>query len=134
MSREHPNDLRYTKEHEWARPEGPNSKIVTVGISQFAVEQLGDITQVDLPKEGETFSRGQVLATVESVKAVSDIYAPVSGKVVKVNDPLADGPEILNEDCYDEGWMVQIEMTAPQELEQLMTSDHYEDYLREHGE
>lgn len=127
----YPDDVVYTKEHEWARVQG---KRVTVGISQFAVEQLGDITQVDLPKEGEKFAKGQVLATVDSVKAVSDIYAPVSGKVVKVNDPLLDSPELLNEDCYDEGWIVELEISDPAELKGLLASDQYENYLREQGE
>ena len=128
MSKEYPDDLRYTKDHEWARVEG---KIATIGIDQFAVESLGDITQVELPKEGEKLQAGQVFGSVESVKAVSDIYAPLSGKVVKVNDPLRDSPEILNEDCYDEGWMVQIELSNEKELDALMTASAYEQYLRE---
>ena len=128
MSREYPSDLRYTKEHEWARIEG---KIATIGITQFAVESLGDITMIDMPREGETFRREQVLGTVESVKAVSDIYAPLSGKVIKVNDPLGDEPEALNEDCYDEGWMIQVELKDPKELDGLMSSSEYEAYLKE---
>ncbi len=129
MSDEYPKDLKYTKEHEWARVDG---KIVTVGITRFAVEQLGDITQVDLPKEGESVRKNDVLGTVESVKAVSDVYAPVSGKVVKVNTPLRDSPEYVNEDCYDEGWMIQVEMKDPKELEALMTQSDYLGYLKEH--
>jgi glycine cleavage system H protein len=121
-----PSDLKYSREHEWARIEG---KLVTMGITAFAVEQLGDITQVDLPKEGETVKKGDVLGTVESVKAVSDVYAPISGKIVKVNTPLGDSPEYLNNDPYDEGWMVQIESTNPAELDELMTADAYEDFL-----
>jgi glycine cleavage system H protein len=130
MSTEYPNDLRYTKEHEWVRIEG---KLATVGVTRFAVEQLGDITQVDLPGEGETVRKDAVLGTVESVKAVSDVFAPCSGKVVKVNDPLKDSPEYINQDCYDEGWMVQIELSAPQELDGLMTAADYERYLKEHA-
>jgi glycine cleavage system H protein len=133
MSSDFPNDLRYTKEHEWARPEGKGN-IATVGITQYAVDQLGDITRVDLPKEGEMVQQGQELGTVDSVKAVSSIYSPVSGTVVKVNDPLADSPEMLNEDCYDEGWLVQIEMSDPGELDQLMTADKYEKYLEQQEE
>jgi glycine cleavage system H protein len=128
MSTDYPNDLRYTKEHEWARVDGG---IVTIGITKFAVDQLGDITQVDLPKEGESITKDQVFGTVESVKAVSDLFAPVSGKVLKVNDPLGDSPEYVNEDCYDEGWMVQVEASNPAELEALMTSAQYQDYLKE---
>ena len=113
---DYPNDLRYTKEHEWARVEG---NCVTVGITKFAVESLGDITQVDLPKEGEELKKDAVFGTVESVKAVSDLFAPVTGKVVKVNDPLGDSPEYINEDCYDEGWMVQVEVKDAKELDAL---------------
>ena len=112
----YPSDLRYTKDHEWARIDG---KRVVIGITEFAVHQLGDITMVELPKEGESFRREQVLGTVESVKAVSDIYAPLSGKVVKTSDPLRDQPELLNEDCYDEGWMVELELSNLDELKQM---------------
>lgn len=128
MSHDYPNDLRYTNEHEWVRVDG---KIATIGITQFAVEQLGDITMIDLPKEGESFKQEAQVASIESVKAVSDIYAPVSGKVVKVNAPLADSPEMLNEDCYDEGWIAQLEMSSPAEVEKLMTAAEYAKYLAE---
>ena len=130
MSRDNPNDLRYTKDHEWARLDG---NVVTVGITSFAVHSLGDITQVELPREGETVSQGTVFGSVESVKAVSDLFAPVSGKVVKVNDPLRDSPETLNEDCYDEGWMIQIELSQPAELDQLLSVEAYEELLKEQG-
>jgi glycine cleavage system H protein len=130
MSDEYPSDLRYTQEHEWARLDG---KVATIGITKFAVEQLGDITMVDLPKEGESISKGAVFGTVESVKAVSDLFAPLSGKVIKVNDPLNDTPEVVNEDCYDEGWMIQVEVGDPKELEALMTAEKYEEYLKEQG-
>ena len=127
-----PNDLRYTKDHEWARLSG---KLATIGITAFAVEQLGDITQVDLPKEGETIKKGTVFGSVESVKAVSDLFAPLSGKVVKVNDPLSDSPEYVNEDCYDEGRMIQVDPSEPKELEELMDAKGYQAYLQEqdHG-
>jgi glycine cleavage system H protein len=130
MSDEYPSDLRYTPEHEWARLDG---NVATIGITKFAVDQLGDITMVDLPKEGETITKGAVFGTVESVKAVSDLFAPLSGKVVKVNDPLNDTPESVNEDCYDEGWMIQVEVSDPKELEALMTAEKYEEYLKEQG-
>src|SRR5215475_10896306 len=123
MSGENPSDLKYTREHEWIRVDG---KVGTVGITRFAVEQLGDITMVDLPKEGETVKKGDVLGTVESVKAVSDIYSPVSGKIVKVNTPLTDSPEYLSDEPYDDGWMVQIEMSDPSELDGLMDAAAYE--------
>lgn len=126
MSKDYPNDLRYTNEHEWVRV---NGKSATVGITAHAVEQLGDITMIDLPKEGEKFAREAQLASVESVKAVSDIYAPISGTVLKVNAPLGDSPEMLNEDCYDEGWIVELEISNPKEIEGLMTSAEYEKYI-----
>src|SRR5262249_54153168 len=117
-----------TQEHEWARLDG---NVATIGITQFAVDQLGDITMVDLPKEGEAVQKGAVFGTVESVKAVSDLFSPVTGKVVKVNDPLSDTPESVNEDCYDEGWMIQVELSDPKELEGLMSAQQYEEYLKE---
>ena len=129
MSENVPNDLLYTEDHEWARQEG---SLVTIGITQFAVDQLGDVTQVDLPNEGEVLKPHEVLGSVESVKAVSDVYAPVSGKVVKVNSPLQDSPEYVNEEPYDGGWMAQIELTNPDELKGLMNAASYEEFLKEH--
>ena|SRR5579883_3066850 len=129
MNTQYPDDLLYTKDHEWARLE---KQTATVGITTFAVEQLGDITQVDLPREGETVRKGEVFGTVESVKAVSDLFAPFSGKVIKVNDPLKDSPENINEEPYEEGWMVQIECSnLEQERGDLMDAQAYQDYLRE---
>jgi glycine cleavage system H protein len=127
----YPDDLKYTKEHEWARIDGNKA---TIGITQFAVDQLGDITQVELPKEGEKMRAGEPFGTVESVKAVSDLFAPLTGTVTKVNDPLNDSPEYVNDDCYDEGWMVQIELTAAAEVEKLMSADQYQEFLREQEE
>jgi glycine cleavage system H protein len=128
MSADYPTELRYTKDHEWARTEG---NVVTIGITKFAVDQLGDITQVDLPPEGESLQRESVFGSVESVKAVSDLFAPVSGKVVKVNSPLRDSPEYINEDCYDEGWMVQVEVKDLSDLDKLMSVTEYVAYLKE---
>ncbi len=128
MSDDYPSDLLYTREHEWARVDG---KVATVGITKFAVEQLGDITQVELPKEGEAVRKDEVFGTVESVKAVSDVYAPLSGKVVKVNSPLADTPEDLNEEPYDEGWLVQVELANPDEAKGLMNAEAYKKFLEE---
>ena len=125
---DYPEDLKYTKDHEWARVEGNR---VTVGITQFAVDSLGDITQVDLPKEGETFQRGNAFGTVESVKAVSDLFAPISGTIIKINDPLKDSPEYVNEDCYDEGWMVTIEASNPGELDDLLSPQQYMAHLKD---
>jgi glycine cleavage system H protein len=131
MSDAFPAELLYTKDHEWARVEG---QAATIGITKFAVDQLGDITMVELPKEGTVIKKGDVFGTVESVKAVSDIYAPVSGKVVKVNDVLENSPEYLNQDPYDEGWMVQVELSDKGELKDLLDPKAYTTLVEEHGE
>jgi glycine cleavage system H protein len=131
MSGQYPSELLYTKDHEWARLDG---KIATVGVTRFAVEQLGDVTQVDLPKEGESVRQGEVFGTVESVKAVSDLFAPFSGKIVKVNNPLTEAPENVNEEPYDEGWMIQIELAKPEETKALMNADAYQEFLKESAE
>ena len=128
MSDTYPTELLYTEDHEWARPEG---NLVTVGISQFAVDQLGDVTQVDLPREGEMLKQNEPFGSVESVKAVSDLLAPVSGKVVKVNTTLQDSPEYVNEDPYDGGWMLQIEASNLDEIKNLMDAPTYETFLKE---
>jgi glycine cleavage system H protein len=118
---EFPKDLRYTKDHEWAR-KGDGE--VTIGITGFAVEQLGDITLVDLPEEGADVSAGDAFGTIESVKSVSDLYAPVSGKVKRINEALEDQPELVNQAPYGDGWLVIVE-SAGAELETLMNSDAY---------
>ena len=128
MSDTYPSELLYTEDHEWARPEG---NLVTVGVSQFAVEQLGDVTQVDLPREGEMLRQNEPFGSVESVKAVSDLLAPVSGKVVKVNTTLQDSPEYVNQEPYDGGWMIQIEVASPEEIKKLMDAPTYETFLKE---
>ena len=131
MSGQYPNDLLYTKDHEWARVVG---NVATVGVTRFAVDQLGDVTQVDLPKEGETLRQGEVFGTVESVKAVSDLFAPFTGKVVKVNTPLSEAPQNVNEEPYDEGWMIQIELGKPDETKALMDAEAYQEFLKESAE
>ena len=122
MSNTYPADLRYTNDHEWLRDAG---NACAVGITQFAVDQLGDITLVDLPKEGDMVTKGQRFGTIESVKSVSDLYAPVSGNIVKVNPKLKDSPEVVNSDCYGEGWMVEIAPNERGELEDLLGADAY---------
>jgi glycine cleavage system H protein len=117
-----PSDLRYTNDHEWVRVQGSSWR---VGITQFAVDALGDITLVDLPKDGDQVTKGQRFGTVESVKSVSDLYAPVSGRVVAVNAGLKDAPEDVNADPYGKGWMIEIEPNDKGELEELMTADAY---------
>jgi glycine cleavage system H protein len=131
MSDKYPSDLLYTEDHEWARVEG---KLATIGVTQFAVDQLGDVTQVELPREGEALKQGDAFGTVESVKAVSDLFAPITGKVMKVNTPLHDSPEYVSEDPYDGGWMIQVEVGNADELKKLMTSEAYETFLREQEE
>jgi len=135
MSAQYPDDLFYTKDHEWARIEDRDgTKVATIGVTRFAVEQLGDVTQVDLPKEGESVKQAEVFGSVESVKAVSDLFAPITGKVVKVNSPLADSPEYVNEDPYDEGWMIQVAVSNTSELDGLLNAEAYQAFLREQGE
>ena len=131
MSDKYPSDLLYTEDHEWARLEG---NVATIGVTQFAVDQLGDVTQVELPREGEALKAGEAFGTVESVKAVSDLFAPITGKVVKVNTPLQDSPEYVSEDPYDGGWMIQVEVSNAEELKKLMSSEAYETFLREQEE
>lgn len=117
-----PSDLRFTHDHEWIRPQG---SVWRVGITQFAVDQLGDITIVDLPKPGDLITKGQRFGSVESVKSVSDLYAPVSGKVVAVNAALADAPENVNSEPYGHGWMIEIEPMENAELRELMSAESY---------
>jgi glycine cleavage system H protein len=131
MSDKYPSDLLYTEDHEWARVEG---KAATIGVTQFAVDQLGDVTQVELPREGESLKQGEAFGTIESVKAVSDLFSPVSGKVAKANTPLQDSPEYVSEDPYDGGWMIQVELANPDELKKLMSADAYEAFLKEQEE
>jgi glycine cleavage system H protein len=117
-----PSDLRYTNDHEWLRAQGSNWR---VGITQFAVDQLGDITLVDLPKVGDAVKKGEKFGVIESVKSVSDLYAPVSGKVTAVNDGLQRMPEDINNEPYGKGWMIEIEAADKAEVEQLMSADAY---------
>ncbi len=121
-----PEDLKYTKSHEWIRVEG---NLGTVGITAHAVEQLGDITYVGLPMEGDEVAKGEPFGSVESVKAQSDVYAPVSGVVKKVNEPLEDNPEFVNEEPYGKGWMVQFEISDPSELDDLMDASAYAEFV-----
>jgi glycine cleavage system H protein len=122
MSNTYPSDLRYTNDHEWLRDVGAAA---AVGITQFAVDQLGDITLVDLPKEGELVTKGQRFGTIESVKSVSDLYAPLSGTVAKINAALRDSPELVNSDPYGQGWMIEIVPNDRGELEELLSHEAY---------
>lgn len=128
---EFPEDLKYSKEHEWVLVDGD---LVTIGITDFAQDQLGDIVFVELPSVGDKVSRDDAFGVVESVKAVNDVYAPVSGTVVEINDDLPDSPEMLNEDCYGDGWMVKLRLSDPSELESLMDAAAYEKHTAEESE
>ncbi len=122
-----PEDLRYTKDHEWAKKEGDK---VRVGITDFAQDQLGDIVFVELPEVDASFEKEEQFATVESVKAVSEVYMPISGKVVEVNEALVQNPELVNSSPYEEGWFVVVEPNDPSELEGLMGKDEYLELLK----
>jgi len=122
----YPENLRYTKEHEWVRLEGD---VGVVGITHYAQNELGDIVYVDLPKVGATVELGKSLGSVESVKAVSDIYSPVSGEVVEVNETLGQSPEKLNQDPHGAAWLVKIRMSAPDQVKTLISAADYEAYV-----
>ena len=122
----YPENFRYTKEHEWVLVEGGTG---TVGITDHAQSELGDIVYVDLPKPGSEVEQGKSLGSVESVKAVSDIYSPVSGEVTAINAALADAPEKLNTDPHTAGWLVKIRLSAPDQVANLMTAAQYQEYI-----
>jgi len=122
----YPENFRYTKEHEWVLVEGD---IGTVGITDHAQEELGDIVYVDLPKPGAHIEQGKSLGSVESVKAVSDVYSPVSGEVTEINGLLADSPEKLNADPHGAAWLVKIRLSAPAEVASLMSAADYQSYI-----
>ncbi len=119
----YPKELKYTKDHEWAKIAGDTA---TVGVTKFAVEQLGDVTLVELPKVGAAVKQGEAMGTIESVKTVSDLFAPLSGTVTAANDALVDAPQKVNEDPYGEGWMVRIKLADPKEAGALLDADAYE--------
>ena len=123
-----PADLKYTKDHEWAKVDGNK---ITVGIKAFAVEQLGDITLVNLDaKVGDEVAAGKAFGTIESVKTLSDLFAPLSGKILEVNKELDAKPELVNEDAYGKGWMVVIEASDPRAIEQLLDEKAYEAHVK----
>jgi glycine cleavage system H protein len=126
-----PDDLKYTKEHEWCRIQGNRA---AVGITDHAQDQLGDIVYVELPEVGDPVKKGESFGVVESTKAVSELFSPVTGKVVEVNDPLSDTPETINEDPYEEGWMIRVEFADPKETESLMDAAAYKKFLEEESE
>lgn len=122
----YPDDIKYTKTHEWVRPEDGTA---TIGITYHAVDELGDIVNVDLPRVGARAVAGEPLGSVDSVKAASDVVSPVTGEVIEVNDGLADAPELVNQEPYGSGWMVKVRMDNPSELNSLLASDEYQRLL-----
>jgi len=128
---EFPEGLLYSKEHEWVLVEGDTA---TIGITEFAQEELGDIVYVELPEVGEKIVKDDPFGAVESVKAVSDVYAPVSGTVLEINDVLPDSPETINDDPYGDGWMIRVEMNDKDELKDLMPAEEYAEYVAQQKE
>jgi glycine cleavage system H protein len=126
-----PKNLLYTEEHEWTEVEGDTA---TIGITQFAVDQLGDITLVELPETGGEIQAGEPMGTVESVKAVSDLYASVSGTVTAVNEKLEEEPELVNDDPFGEGWMIKVKLADKDEVKKLMDAEAYGRHCEEGGE
>jgi len=123
-----PEDLKYTREHEWVAIDG---SVATIGITDHAQEQLGDVVFVELPSVGDRVEKADAFGVVESTKAVSDVYAPLSGEVAEVNDDLPDNPELINEDPYGDGWMVKITLGDNAGLDDLMTADEYRKFIEE---
>ena len=128
---EFPDGLKYSKEHEWVLVEG---KTATIGITEYAQEELGDIVYVELPEIGEKIVKDDPFGAVESVKAVSDVYAPVSGSVLEVKDVLPDNPETINDDPYGDGWMIRVDLTDPDDLKDLMDAEEYAEYVAQQKE
>jgi len=122
-----PEDVRYTDDHEWAKETGG---VVRIGISDYAQDQLGDIVFVELPEVGSTFDKGDEFGTVESVKAVSELYMPVGGEVTAINEALADAPETVNSDPYDGGWMIEVKASDPAELDAMKSKADYLEMLK----
>jgi len=121
-----PEELKYTEEHEWARLEGDH---VVVGITDYAQGELGDVVYLDMPAIGDSFSQNDAFGSIEAVKAASDLYIPLSGEVVEVNEALNDAPETINSDPYGEGWMAKIKIDSKEEFDQLMDADSYKKHI-----
>jgi len=128
---EFPDHLKYTKEHEWARVENDS---VVIGVTDYAQESLGEVVYVELPEEGAEVVMGEAFGVIESTKAVSDLYSPVTGTVTEVNDTLLDNPELINEDPYDEGWILRIELSDRAELNELLDASSYASFIEEEKE
>jgi glycine cleavage system H protein len=124
-----PEDRRYTREHEWIKVEDAQTGQAVVGITEYAQDQLGDVVYFDLPQPGDTVSAMQKMGEVESVKAVSDLFSPVSGQVTEINGDLADRPELANEDPFGQGWILRVSMSDTSEMDGLMSAEEYETYI-----
>ena len=124
----YPDDRKYSKDHEWIMVEG---KTVTIGVTEYAQEQLGDIVYIELPQQGEEFSQGETFGVLESVKAVSDCFAPISGTIIESNDSITNNPEMINDDAHGEAWMIKMKVGDPAELEDLMDHESYEALVKE---
>ena len=122
-----PEDLHYSKDHEWVRVDGDQA---IIGITDYAQNSLGDVVYVELPKPSESFAVNESFGSVESVKAVSEVFTPVSGEVVKINESLADEPEKVNSDPYGDGWMIRVQMSNPGEVDSMLTAAEYEDFTK----
>jgi len=120
-------ELKFTKEHEWVKIDG---EIATVGISDYAQKELGDVVYVELPPTGDSFTKGEACSNIESVKAVNDIYTPITGEIVDSNAALEDNPELINQSPYEDGWIFKIKIEDESELNDLMDADIYEEYLK----
>ncbi|HBJ30513.1 MAG TPA: glycine cleavage system protein GcvH [Dehalococcoidia bacterium] len=123
-----PPDLKYSKEHEWVRSE--SDSVVVMGITEFAQDSLGDVVFVEIPDEDAELTQGEKMGEIESVKAVSDLYSPVSGKVIKRNESLIDNPELVNEGPFEQGWMLKVEIKDASELDNLLSADDYNSFLK----
>ena len=123
-----PKNLKYHKEHDWARIEGDSA---VLGVTDYAQESLGDIVYIELPEAGAEVTAGTSYAEIESVKAVSDVYAPVSGTVLEVNEEVVDAPELINESPYEDGWLIKVKLSDPSEADDLMSAEEYEELLAE---
>ena len=121
-----PQELKYTKDHEWIRVEGDH---IVIGVTDFAQKELGDIVYVDVDTEGDTVEKEEVFGSVEAVKTVSDLFMPITGEVVAFNQDLEDAPELVNNDPYGDGWMIKVAVSDPLELEQLLSADEYKDLV-----
>jgi len=121
-----PADLKYTKDHEWVKIDGDTA---TIGITDFAQGELGDVVFVEIETEGETLDKEETFGTIEAVKTVSDMFMPVAGEVIEVNDKLEDSPEVVNQDPYGDGWMIKIKMSNADEVNELMSADDYKNQI-----